>query len=71
MGSLPGGRGDASPAVKKIRSVRPLRFESKMAQIRCLIRFLGILEVDWAPADDSSLTHKSVATPLGTDQWAR
>ena len=46
--------GGTRPRSEKFRRGRLPRFENKMAQIRCLFRFLGYFGVGWPPADDSS-----------------
>ena len=60
-----GGRG-CGPAVKKLGGGRPPRFENEVAQVRCLIRFLGYFSGRLATLPTiRPRTQKSVATPLG------
>ena len=60
-----GGRRGHVPSSEKIRMGRPPRFENEVAQIWCLFPFLGYFGGRLAmPADDSSPSQKSVASPL-------
>ena len=64
VGGGGGDGGDASPPVKNLGGDVPSRYENKTAQIRRHFRLSGYLGIGWPPADDSSPTQKSVATPL-------